>query len=216
MKHIFFLLLPFCLLLGGCKSNPKAVTYYETNPQYTWGYVLFYGNYYNNVGIENNVLSMSLFTENMEVENGNLTGTGQYLNIEELCIAPADTMMPIGTYTISNTREPMTALAGEVPEEYPYTIIGANILYVEDGSSTYMLIESGTFTIHSAEEDEYHISFDFVATDLAKSETRELRGEFKGQLPHYDARQKQPENTEMQKVLAKDLLQKTKRTRPLL
>lgn len=214
MKYIFFLILPILLVLSGCKDNPKAFKYYNPNPQYTWGYAFFYGDYYSDVGIENNVLSVSLFTENLSVENGNLIGGGQYLNIEELCLAPSDTLLPLGVYTINNTREPMTALPGEVPEEYPYVFIGANISYVDENGVTYMLIESGTFTVEDiVNEDEYTITFDFIAYDYAASNRQELKGKFRGKLPHYDGQRKEPTEQEAQGMLMKEINRKLQKSR---
>lgn len=194
MKHILLLIIPVLLLLSGCNnSNPKPDKIYQSNPQYTWGYVLYFADYYSNVGIENNVVSLSLFTENMKVENGSLSGMGQYLYLEEICLTPTDTILPTGLYTLNDTREPMTALPGQVPEEYPYTIIGANITYVDDDGVEYMLIKEGSFTVHSASDDgegyyDYHITFDFVTT-----RNMALKGEFNGKLFWQDY---QRQNTE--------------------
>ena len=65
MKKHHLLIFLFAALLASCGGSPiNTPLVYEKNPQYSWGYVEYFGDYY---FVENknanNVLSVSLFQQ---------------------------------------------------------------------------------------------------------------------------------------------------------
>jgi len=188
MKNLQLLFILFAGLLVSCKAYEPAPPYvYNSNPHYTWGYAEFYGDYYSQYGIKNNTLSLSLFSDSLKInDQGALEGTGQYLFLEDVFVAPTDTLLPVGKYTISKTEAayPMTFYAGKNDtidsEVYP---IGAYISYYEENSakSTMKLISDGTFTV-SRISGNYTIVCDFKTSDSTK-----LKGTFTTtKLPYID------------------------------
>ena len=98
-------------------------------------------------------------------------------------MSKTDTLLPAGTYNVSDSRLPFTVFPGKKDtidnEVYQQ---GAYISYYEKNSinSTIKLIASGSFTV-TVQGQKYNIVFDFKTTDSTV-----LKGGFTGQLPHYD------------------------------
>jgi len=182
MKIHNFLILTFAGFLtscGGGQLNPQYI--YNTNPNYTWGYADFYGAYYANYNNTNNVISLSLFSDSLKINGiGNLTGLGQFLFLEDVFVAPTDTLLADGTYTVNDTGLPFTVAPGKNDtvdnQVYP---IGAEISYYEENSakSTLKLISGGSFTV-SRLGSIYSISCNFKTTD-----STQIKGSFKANLP---------------------------------
>jgi len=181
-NHITVLLM--CVAFAACESGGSGAYHYETDPQYTWGQVLFYGNYYalenNNL---NNVLSVSLMTQGLVNNSGTLKGTGQYLQLEDVFVSPTDTILPEGTYTFSDSGEPHTITPGKNYTngnmKYP---IGSRLYYYEKNTdySKTVFIKSGTITVVLNGE------IFTISADLLTSEGTRVTGNFTGKLPHYD------------------------------
>ncbi len=185
MKNLIFVLLFSSVLFVSCKTNDPALEYkYNTNPTYSWGYAEFYGPYYSEYMNDNNVISLSLFSDSLLVDStGSLDGIGQYLFLEDIFISPTDTILPDGVYEISKSEAPFTVAPGEKfkadNNEY---VIGASIYFIEKKSnfSVQKLISRGSFTVESMNNTKY-IDFNFVLTDSTK-----LKGKFSTELPHFD------------------------------
>jgi hypothetical protein len=194
-------------LLVSCVGGQLYPSYsYNTNPTYTWGYAEFYGAYYAQYGNTNNVISLSLFSDSLEINDiGNLVGTGQYLFLEDVFIAKTDTLLPVGTYTINTSGLPFTVAPGKNDtidsEVYP---IGATISYYEDNSanSKSKLVTDGTFTV-SRIGNNYTIN-----CNLKTDDKKTLQGSFSAQLPHIDQSLATPKsavrNRFLQKFLSKN------------
>ncbi|MDR3652633.1 MAG: hypothetical protein P4L34_06660 [Paludibacter sp.] len=185
MKNFTLSLLIFAGFLTSCVGGQLNSAYiYEKNPQYSWGYAEFYGAYYGNYGNKNNVLSVSLFTDSLKVNGiGSLVGIGQYLFLQDIFVSPTDTLLPVGTYIVSNSGLPFTVAPGKNDtvdsQIYP---IGAEISYYEENAarSTTKLISSGSFIV-SRLGSVYNIYCNFKTSD-----SLELNGQFIAELPHYD------------------------------
>jgi len=165
---------------GGSLNTPLV---YEKNPQYTWGYAEFFGDYYypENKN-KNNVLSISLFTDSLKLNDlGNLTGLGQFLFLEDVYQASSDTILRAGTYTVNDSGLPFTVAPGKNDtvdnEVYP---IGAYISYYEfnAANSTLKIISGGSFTV-SLTGNIYNIACNFKTSD-----NMDLKGNFTAILPH--------------------------------
>jgi len=185
MKYHITLSLLVLSFLASCKGGESNMPYvYESNPNYNWGYVQFYGSYYSEYHNTNNVLSVSLFTNSLKLnDERSLIGLGQYLFLEDVFVSASDTLLPSGTYKVSDSGEPFTFSPGSnyIVDEKVYTL-GTTINYYEEKStlSTLKMITYGSFTV-SQQNGKYTIVCDFVTNDSS-----ELKGTFTGELPHYD------------------------------
>lgn len=185
MRAFRTVLLLVSIFLISCGSYEPYVKYkYNYAPDYTWGYAEFYGDYYKNFNNANNVVSLSLFSDSLFINSKNeLDGTGQYLFIEDLFIAPNDTVLPDGKYTVSDSGDAFTFYAGEKldVDDVKYTI-GAYIYYIEKNSafSTVKLIDRGSFTINNIGGKQK------IECDLVLSDSTVLKGSFNAALPHID------------------------------
>lgn len=195
MKKIIFLAIFFPILLTSCRGGEAPLPYvYNTNPTYTWGYIEYFGLEYTLKQIPNNVLSISLFSSGLTTDNaGALKGTGQFLFLEDVYIAPSEKTLPFSkTFTISNSHDPYTVAPGKNDtvgtEVFP---IGAVIYYYEENAtkSTIKYITEGTFTVTKSASN-FTVNCDFKTSDekeLKKtSDKKELKGVFSGRLDYYD------------------------------
>ena len=200
MKKHSWLLVVLISLLTSCGGGQLYQQYvYNTNPTYTWGYAEFYGAYYANYKNTNNVISLSLFSDSLKINDiGNLTGTGQYLFLEDVFIAKTDTLLPVGTYTVNNSGLPFTVAPGlnDTIDKVVYPI-GACISYYEGNPtmSTLKLISSGTFTI-SRIKNSYNVVF-----DLKTNDKKALKGSFSAILPYIDQSLATPKSISRKKLV---------------
>jgi hypothetical protein len=182
-NFLIVLLVTFLASCGGGQLNQQLV--YEKNPQYSWGYAEFFGDYYYpENGNKNNVLSVSLFTDSLKInEVGNLTGIGQYLFLEDVFQAATDTLLQSGTYTVNDSGLPFTVAPGknDTVDNTVYPI-GAYISYYElnAANSTLKIITGGSFTV-GISGNKYTIACNFITSD-----GMDLKGTFNAVLPHID------------------------------
>ncbi len=180
------------LFLASCNGNtPNPPYVYETNPTFTWGFAEFYGKYFNNYNIDDNVLILNLLSDGLGVDKDqNLIGVGQYLILEDVFINANDTLLPAGTYTAVDSIidvKPFTFLKGKEYKEKTSSDgipSGAYIYYFENDASKNAIkyIISGTFTVsYNLQNTKYTITCDFDTKDK-----KEIKGTFTGELPHYD------------------------------
>jgi hypothetical protein len=184
MKNPFLPILLFICLLTSCSGGQLDSPYvYNSDPNYSWGYTEFFGNYYGSYGNKNNVISLSLFSDSLKTNDiGNVIGTGQYLFLEDIYVSKTDTLLPAGTYIVNDSGLPFTVSPGKKDtidnEVYQQ---GTYISYLESNSinSTIKLITSGSFVV-SVQGLRYNIVF-----DLKTADSNVLKGRFTGQLPNY-------------------------------
>lgn len=185
MKIAGFFLCVLVALLVSCKGGePNPPYVYEANPHYSFGYAEFFGPYYSRYGNQNNVVSLSLFSDSLKInDEGKLTGYGQYLFLEDIFISPNSTTLPIGTYTIDTTTVKGTVAPGinDTIDSEVYTL-GATISYFEKNAnkSTLKRITSGTFKLTKAG------TVVTITCDFKTSDQKELKGTFTGELPYFD------------------------------
>ena len=194
MKNHNLLIVCLIALLTSCVGGQLNPTYvYNTNPAYTWGYAEYFGAYYSDYSNKNNVISLSLFSDSLKINNiGNLTGTGQYLFLEDVFISPTDSVIQVGTYTVSNSGLPFTVAPGlKDTVDNQVFLIGASISYYEGNPdmSVQKLITDGSFTV-SKSGKLYHIS-----CNLKTADKKDLKGSFTALLPHTNQSVNTPKNT---------------------
>lgn len=185
MKHFRSLMFFVVVLLASCNGGEPPLPYtYNANPHYTWGYAEYFGKEYADYGINNNVISISLFSDSLSIDSTqSLVGVGQYLFLEDVFVRPTDKTLPVGTYTVDTTSLPFTVTPGKNDtvgaEMFP---IGTTISYYEENASKSLLkfVTSGTFTV-SRIGSKYNIVCDFKTSDK-----KELKGSFTGELEYLD------------------------------
>ena len=174
------------VLLSSCEKKEPFVYQYEANPRYTWGYADFWGDYYQAYALPYNVVSLSLFTDNLSIDStGSLAGTGLYLFLEDIFLSPTDTLLPPGTYTVSETTDAFTIAPGEELEiDGQKFEVGAYVYFLENNEyySTIKFITSGTMNVSYADEAT-RFDFNFMLDDKTS-----LKGSYDGQIPYFDAR----------------------------
>ena len=187
MKYVNSLILFMGILFTSCNGGEPPLPYtYNANPRYTWGYAEYFGKEYAAYGINNNIFSLSLFSDSLSVDStGSLIGTGQYLFLEDIYVTSIATTLPNGTYKIDTTGLSLTASPGKNDtvdaEIFP---IGATISYYEENASKSKLkfITEGTFTVTKSRfSNTYTIVCNFRTDDK-----KELKGSFSGELRHLD------------------------------
>ncbi len=184
MKKI--LILPIVILLfAACKPDEPSIKYgYEENPHYSWGYAEYYGPYYDEYKIENNVLSLSLFSDSLKVVEGSLSGIGQYLYVEDIFIPKDSVLLPVGKYSSSSSGAAFTFYPGEqFPIDEMKIDVGAFLYYIEKNKTytTQKHLSRGSFTVKII-NSKYKIDCDFVLSDSSK-----VTGSFTETLPHFDS-----------------------------
>lgn len=207
-KIKFFILASLLVVLHACGPDaPPAPYQYNTKPAFTWGWADFYGHYYNNYDIENNVFTLQLFTGKLGAnENNELVGTGQYLIIEDVFQSPIDTLLQEGTYAAAETGEPFTFYPGKGFKDSWGTIpSGAYIHYIEadPAKSKIAYVTDGSFTVNIKNDTIYTIQCDFIL-----DKKTELKGTYTDVLYHVDRR------SELTPEKERTFLLKKKRTEP--
>lgn len=200
-KLAFFIL--SAVLFSSCKDRIQDLQYkYNYNPDYTWGYAQFYGAYYSDYQIDKNVVTLSLFSDSLAInQEGELIGHGQYLYLEDIFSAPTDTILPAGTYTIDTISKPFTIAKGEELDiDGNKYSVGAYIYFIEKNSafSVMKYIVSGNLKLlHNGNKS--HIVCDFILSDNTN-----LKGTFNNiTLPFIDESVSYPSGAERKKLKLK-------------
>ncbi len=186
MNRLFIPALALLFFLSSCEKKEPSVYVYETDPVYTWGYADFWGNYYGEYGINENVLSLSLLTKELSVDStSSLVGIGQYLYLEDIFVAASDTLLPEGTYTVSKSTGPFNITPGEILEIDGQKLeVGAFVYFLEKNTmfTKMKYIQEGTMKV-AYSGDNTRLDFDFMLDDKTT-----IKGRFEGQLPYFDSR----------------------------
>lgn len=199
MKKSNYLIVPLIVLLASCVGSvPNSPYVYNTNPSYRWGYAEFFGNYYPNIP-NTNVISLSLFSDSLKINSiGNLTGTGQYLFLEDIFVSKKDTFLPTGTYYIRNSSLPNSVAPGiKDTVDNQVFLIGATISYFEGNPdmSVQKLITDGYFTVSKSAEK--YLIFFYLKT----SDKKDLKGSFTAAIPHIDQSLNTPKSSPRKRLV---------------
>lgn len=179
MKNINYSILLFLLALTGCSGSMPTLPYsYNLNPRFTKGLVEFYGAFYAQYNNKNNVLSVSLLSDSLTINNdGRVQGIGQYLYLEDVFVESKDSSLVPGVYKIDNSSTAFSAFAGKNDTINGEIIpIGSYISYYESNAtkSTIKLIKSGTFTVTKS-GNIHSVKCDFITSD-----NKPIKGLFNG------------------------------------
>lgn len=185
MKFKSFILSLIFLSVVSCKQEPTPPYVYESNPNYTYMRLSYYGQYYLSEGIDSHVFSLTFYSEGMVNEDSTaVESPGQELYIEDLFI-PEDNFNNINLAendSVLTEAQVLALLKGDykasgdsksetfgdtftfAPGEYMKVdsityILGARITYYEedDAYSKRVLLPDGSFTV-----DESGLKFDFL------------------------------------------------------
>jgi len=184
MKKVFLAFIVLAMTFVACEKPEVKEYEYEKNPAYSWGYAEFWGAYYAEYSNNNHVVSLSLFTDSLKVnQESKLTGFGQYLYLEDVFIAPSDTLLPEGVYEVNDSGNPFSISAGEQMEfngdKYD---VGAMISYVEKNSNNDIrkFITGGKMSVYQIGDKT------LIVCDFKLADGTELKGRYEARLPYFD------------------------------
>lgn len=185
MKRLI-LILPLLLVFFSCEKKIPVEYAYESDPVYSWGYAEFWGDYYSEYEITENVVSLSLFTDDLIVDStSSLVGIGQYLYLEDVFVASSDTLLPAGTYSISDANDRFSIAGGEELEiDGQVFDVGAFVYFMEKNEmfTIRKFITAGTMKV------EYSGSLTRMEFDFTLDDDTGIKGSFEGELPYFDSR----------------------------
>ena len=184
MKRIILFFTVAITFLSCKPDEPIAKYIYEAKPHYNKGYVEFYGPYYDQFNIKNNVVSLSLFSDSLKIsDEGELSGLGQYLTIDDIFVPDGVDYLAEGEYVADSTSKPYTFFHGQNFKVDDIKIdVGASLYYFEKNKnfSVKKHISRGSFTVKIT-DSKHIITCNFVLSDSSKVE-----GSFSDTLPHFD------------------------------
>ncbi len=180
---IYRILLLFLLFFSSCEEQKYAKVGYQTNPKFTWSFAQFYGDYYSNYNISNNVLTLHFFTDGLKLVDGQLVGQGQYLILEDVFLAPNDTLLPKGTYLPKETGEPFSYFCGKYfYDNTDKNPAGAYLYYIDgNAKSSIKLIKEGKINVNTMNDSIYQIDMSLKTADNIT-----ITGTYKNTIPHLD------------------------------
>lgn len=183
MKHANILYLCMLCLLVSCKQpshRPDQPTLYAS--EFTSGQMKLYGAFYADAALDNNVVSLDLFSNGLRLDilSGYMKGTGTNLFFSDIFLPPTDSLLLPGDYVASSTGEPFTFLPGT---DFEGNFTGSYLLDIaEDQLAHYALVPEGTLHV---ERDGDVWTFSFAGK---RSNGIAYTASFSGKLRIRDAR----------------------------
>ncbi len=163
-----------------CRESVTTTTK-QRESHYDKGQAVFYGAYYAEEGVEQNVVALDMYSKGLSLDSaGYMVGSGVNLYISDIFLPEQDSFLVETTYVSDTTGNVFTFLPGV---NYEGQISGAYVLEVTDGAlSSAEVFPEGSFNVVS-KEDSVFIEF------LLKNEAgKKYAADFKGELPYYDGR----------------------------
>lgn len=190
-KTLYILILALIFISCNHKNTPghNIVTLNE----FTTSVANFYGAFYKTQGIENNVISLDLFSEGIKLnEQGYMEGTGTNLFFSDIFLSPTDTFLLQQTYEADTTAQPFTFLKGV---DYEGNITGAYLLNLQENIlQSFEIFPNGNFVL-SYQQDSVFIDFSLQRTDQSV-----YHATFKGTIPYYDLSKQSHEDQQATKA----------------
>ncbi|MCM1034408.1 MAG: hypothetical protein NC038_01805 [Paludibacter sp.] len=180
MRKQVILYIIISALCIGCKEK-TVIEKKQRETFYNSGSAVFYGAYYEENGILQNVISLDLYTPGVSLDStGHIIGTGVNLYFSDIFIAPQDTLLPAGTYESDTTALPYTYLPGM---DFDGNISGAYLLDISDGAlSSVEILSNGHYNLQYKGDS---LIVDFV---LQNENRQSYSAQYRGRLPLYDGR----------------------------
>lgn len=175
----------FCLLAGillyscnnGINEPSKNVTLRQP---FTTGYAVYYGTYYDYLGIDTHVFELDLYTEGLGLDStGQYVGTGQNLYMTDIFSLGSDSLLTEGIYNVDNLYQ---YTAGSIlgGESYGGIPGGAQLINVSSTGISYDYIISGTMTV-AYSNDSTILNF-----KLQTKQGTLIENQFRGILPQFN------------------------------
>lgn len=175
----------FCLFTSvffySCNNGINEPTSNVTLRQpFTNGYSVYYGTYYDYLGIDAHVFELDLYTEGLELDStGQYVGTGQNLYMTDIFSIGSDSLLAEGNYTIDTLYQYTTgsilggASYGGIPG-------GALLINISSTGISYDYIISGTMTV-AYSNDSTTLNF-----KLQTKQGTLIENQFHGILPQFN------------------------------
>lgn len=175
----------FCLFTSvffySCNNGINEPTSNVTLRQpFTNGYSVYYGTYYDYLGIDAHVFELDLYTEGLELDStGQYVGTGQNLYMTDIFSIGSDSLLAEGNYTIDTLYQ---YTAGSILGGASYGGIpgGALLINISSTGISYDYIISGTMTV-AYSNDSTILNF-----KLQTKQGTLIENQFRGILPQFN------------------------------
>ena len=175
----------FCLLAGilpySCdnRKNEPSKNVVLRQP-FTAGYAVYYGAYYDYLGIDAHVFELDLYTEGLGIDStGQYVGSGQNLYMTDIFSLGNDSLLAEGIYSIDTLYQytPGSILGGESYGDIPG---GAQLINVSSTGISYDYIRSGTMEI------KYRNDSILIHFKLLTQQELQIESQFNGILPQFN------------------------------
>lgn len=175
----------FCLFTSvffySCNNGINEPTNNVTLRQpFTNGYSVYYGTYYDYLGIDAHVFELDLYTEGLGLDStGQYVGTGQNLYMTDIFSIGSDSLLAEGNYTI-DTLYQYTAGSILGGESYGGIPGGAQLINVSSTGISYDYIKSGTMEV------KYRNDSVLIAFKLQTQQGTQIENQYNSKLPQFN------------------------------
>lgn len=175
----------FCLLAGilpySCdnRKNEPSKNVVLRQP-FTAGYAVYYGAYYDYLGIDTHVFELDLYTEGLGIDStGQYVGSGQNLYMTDIFSLGNDSLLAEGIYSIDTLYQytPGSILGGESYGGIPG---GAQLINVSSTGISYDYIKSGTMEV------KYRNDSVLIAFKLQTQQGTQIENQCNSKLPQFN------------------------------
>lgn len=175
----------FCLFTSvffySCNNGINEPTNNVTLRQpFTNGYSVYYGTYYDYLGIDAHVFELDLYTEGLGLDStGQYVGTGQNLYMTDIFSIGSDSLLAEGNYTIDTLYQYTT---GSVLGGASYGGIpgGALLINISSTGINYDYIKSGTMEV------KYRNDSVLIAFKLQTQQGTQIENQYNSKLPQFN------------------------------
>ena len=173
----------FCLFTSvffySCNNGINEPTNNVTLP-FTTGYAVYYGTYYDYLGIDTHVFELDLYTEGLGLDStGQYVGTGQNLYMTDIFSLGSDSLLTEGIYNV-DTLYQYTAGSILGGESYGGIPSGALLINVSSTGISYDYIKSGTMEV------KYRNDSVLIAFKLQTQQGTQIENQCNSKLPQFN------------------------------
>lgn len=164
---------------SGTQTKPHLNNSVNMDMPFTQAYAIYYGPFYEDIGIESHVFEMAFYTEGLAIDSaGYLVGTGYHLYVTDLFAVTSDSIPPQGSYHIDsiNYGNPFTMMPGKRMGDFS---TGVELTQVGNEYISTHLMTDGTLQLQW-QGDTAHIQISMRTDNNGKVESS-----YTGKLPIY-------------------------------